>query len=96
MGIALCAELGTGVLLVERCVWWWDVGGIVGLVLSVLIVGLEATNSSPILPEDSAAGFIGWDSGSMKAQVGGPSYGNANSCTHKAADLRVGEVPLLS
>ena len=97
LGIVLFAELGTGVLLVERCVWWWDVGGIVGLVLSVLIVGLEETNSSPILPEDSAAGgFTGWDAGSTKTQVGGQSYGNANSCTHEGADLRVGEVPLLS
>ena len=65
-------------------------------VLSVLIVGLEETNSSPILPEDSVAGFTGWDLGSAKAQVCGPSYGNTNLCMHKAADLRVGEVPLLS
>ena len=72
--------------------WWWDVGGIAGLVLSVLIVGLEETNSSPILPEDSAAGIIGWDSGSAKSQVDG----NPNSCTHQVADLRVGKVPLLS
>ena len=61
-----------------------------------LVVGLEETNSSPIFPKDLAAGFAGWDSGSTKIQVDGPSYGNAYSCMHKCADLRVGEVPLLS
>ena len=96
LGIAPCGELGIGVVAcVCVCVmvvtWRLCCFGV-----GWLIVGLEETNSSPILPKDSAAGFIGWDSGSAKAQVCGPSYGNTNSCTHKAADLRVGEVPLLS
>ena len=62
----------------------------------ILIVGLKETDSSPVLPTDTAADSTGWGSGSTKAKVGGSSNVNTYSGSHQAADLRVGEVPLLS
>ncbi len=74
--------------------WWGDFA--LEEAGHTLVVGLEETDSSPIIPLDSVADFCGWDTGSAKAQVGGASDGNAHSCSHQATDPRVGEVPLLS
>ena len=81
----------------HRC---WCVGKTDGFVKALwvasLVVSLEETNSGSIFPVDLSAHFTGWDSGSAKAQVSGSSNGNTYSGSQKAADLRVGEVPLLS
>ena len=56
---------------------WFQLG-----LVDILIVGLKETDSSPVLPTDTAADSTGWSSGSTKTQVGGTSNGNTYSSSH--------------